>query len=125
MHLRQAGWERILRIICAVVFLSLGLAHHAPPVAASAAPWTDDAFLLPDGTMPTLCVGMADHGSHLKPVRCEVCLLCASALLPAPDDVSWLSLHLAFLANPLRQEAAVAGTLSIPSPRSRAPPVLV
>jgi hypothetical protein len=119
---RLAIGGKVLRILCALVLLSLGLAPHAPPVAANPLAWTDEAFLLPDGSMPTLCIGMDDQDPHQKPVRCEVCLLSATALLPAPDVASWLSIHLAYLTNPLRQEAAVAGTLSIPSPRSRAPP---
>lgn len=124
MGVRLAIGGKVLRMLCAIVLLSLGLAQHAPLIATNPAPLTDEAFLLPDGSMPTLCVGMEEHAPRLKPVRCEVCLLSATALLPSPDAAAWLSLHLAYLANPLRQEAAVAGTLSIPSPRSRAPPTI-
>lgn len=121
MTARRHSWQKILRIVCAMVFLSLGLAHHAPVVADVRADQTE-AYRLPDGTFASLCTGYGEDWSHLKPVRCEVCMLCASLLLPPPDDQAWLVSGVVSVVNPPVERAAVAGSLSIPAPRSRAPP---
>ncbi|MBT9370176.1 hypothetical protein [Rhizobium sp. CSW-27] len=122
MTVGRDSWQKILRIACAMVFLSLGLAHHAP-VAAEVRIDQTEAYRLPDGTFASLCTGYGDDWSHLKPVRCEVCMLCASLLLPPPDDQAWLVSETVSLVNPPVERPAVAGSLSIPAPRSRAPPV--
>lgn len=110
-------------MLCAVVFLSLGLAHHAPPVVDLAGPLADE-YRLPDGSYADLCALADDnHGHQIVPV-CEVCLICASALLPPPDEGHWLRASTVVLDNPLRQLAAVTEKRAIPAPRSRAPPIL-
>ncbi|MCO5733871.1 hypothetical protein [Rhizobium sp. SSA_523] len=121
MRITIRRWEILLRLLCAAVFLSLGLAHHAPPLAAAI---TQDAdYALPDGSFATLCTQAGEDDRPLKGVLCEVCLLCASAMLPAPATQASLACHASSLLNALPEIAAVIGGSSIPAPRCRAPPV--
>lgn len=124
---RSSG-RKILRMLCAMVFLSLGLAPHAP-LSAAARPELAESYRLPDGTFASLC---AEHlGEHpddrphpAASFACEVCLLAASLLLPTPASESWLLKPAASLFNGPVEQAAISGGLSIPQARSRAPPVL-
>jgi hypothetical protein len=115
----------VLRILCAVVLLSLVFAPHASPLAASVTVLGEE-YRLPDGSFPELCEEHRHSDpAHQNVLRCEICLLCASAMLPAPDNGHWLLTKRQVLANPLRQVAAVEETRAIPAPRSRAPPALL
>ncbi len=110
-------------MLCAVVVLSLGLAHHAPPVVDLAGHFANE-YRLPDGSYAELCATPHDNRSHQIVPVCEVCLICASALLPPPEDGHWLLASRQALENNLRQPSAVAEKRAIPAPRSRAPPIL-
>ena len=70
----------ILRIFCAMVFLSVGFAHRMPAAIASDA--LSVAYSLPDGSFADLCI--ADSGQkHASPVAdCEACRLAGAILLP-------------------------------------------
>lgn len=76
------GW---LRILCATLLLSLGLAHK--PVYAQ--PQSDPAssvYMLPDGTYATICYdGLQGHHPQKTAVYgCEFCRFADSVLLPDP-----------------------------------------
>lgn len=77
-----SGW---LRILCAALLLSLGLAHK--PVYAK--PQSDPAsnfYVLPDGTFASICYG-GGQGHHPKKALdygCDLCRLADGVLLPAP-----------------------------------------
>lgn len=79
---------KILRIVCAMVFLSVGFAHRTP--AAIAADVQSVVYSLPDGTFADLCI--ADRGQkHANPAGdCEACRLAGAVILPSPSDQSWL-----------------------------------
>jgi len=74
-----------LRILCATLLLSLGLAHK--PVYAQ--PQSDPAsrfYQLPDGTFATICYG-GDQGHHQQKAGgygCDACRIADGVLLPAP-----------------------------------------
>lgn len=84
---KMATW---VRIVCAVALLCLGFAHKAPAVAGSPIPVAGfSQYVLPDGTMPVLCLsdGHAGHDDHQDLGKaCEACRLGSLVLLPAPAD---------------------------------------
>lgn len=71
-------------MMCVMLLVFLGFAHK--PIVASAAPLPVMAsFVLPDGTIASLC--LSDHdgkqGKHVD-TGCEVCRLASSFAIPAP-----------------------------------------
>ncbi|SOE17629.1 hypothetical protein SAMN05877838_2531 [Hoeflea halophila] len=76
-----------MRLLCALSLLLVGFAHK--PVSASAAPsayaGVDIAdYVLPDGTLPDLCLSGEEDGHHSGPDHCEACRIFGSADIPAP-----------------------------------------
>ena len=119
---------KVLRILCALVLLSLGLAHQAPSVGLAAIDIDHlETYRLPDGSFASLCVNsVEDHaGDDHKGVPrglCEACLLSASIILPPPDDKGWLLVDRAFLINALSYPDVALGSSDIITARSRGPP---
>lgn len=95
-----------LRLFCAALLIALGFAHR--PMAAPAMPMDMTAYMLPDGTIPTLC--LADHadGKSDKDMapRCEACRVSSAVVLPMPSceasAVAPAAERLAFVATPER-----------------------
>ena len=74
-----------LRILCATLLLSLGLAHK-PVYAQPQADPASSFYLLPDGTYATICYG-GDQGHHPQKAAtygCDICRIADSVLLPQP-----------------------------------------
>ncbi|MBY4609998.1 hypothetical protein K6M90_20350 [Rhizobium sp. 9T] len=128
-HIEQ--WA--LRILCAVALVFVGFAHQTP---ASAAGTFDPAelaqYILPDGSLPTLCVTVTDEsgtdksgtGKHDKTHShgCEACRIGAATLLPAPADVAGAPIGFAVAVElPIRAEA-FHRQLFPPNTGPRAPP---
>lgn len=92
-----------LRLFCAALVVALGFAHR--PMAAPAVPMEMAAYMLPDGTLPILCLPEHQHdpsGKDMGP-RCEACRISAAILLPAaPCD--------AIAVAPASERTAFAGT---------------
>lgn len=129
---RLTSTEKVLRILCAVLMLSLGFAHKSfalPP----AQPVLDETYRLPDGTFAEICFGhdegvKVDHGksdhSGDAILFCEACLLASSILVPVPDGESWLQTEFAWLENGLSVERGVHNDQNLETPKARGPPVL-
>jgi hypothetical protein len=86
--LRHARLRAAVAALYAVAMLLVGAAH-APVAGTAAKPAVDlAAFLLPDGSLPDLCVvdadGPGDHAPpHVAVTLCDACLLTgAPGLLP-------------------------------------------
>jgi hypothetical protein len=134
MNTTLASSEKLLRILCAALMLSLGFAHK-PVNAALAAPALDEAYRLPDGTFAEICFGHAEgvlvvdghsvpgHTDIAAALFCEACLLASSILIPAPDSGSWAKTEFAWLANALRSEQIFGSTIRIDRAKARAPPL--
>lgn len=130
MVLRNPRSMNMLRILCAMVFMSLGFSHQ-PVQAAWPADAFSEAYRLPDGSFADIC---ADHGeprtngSHREEGTrpyCEACLLAASILLPPPAEGLGVPLQQAFLLNPPRIESLRVGFTALARPSSRAPPLTI
>jgi len=113
----------ILRIFCAMVFLSLGFGHRMP--AAVANDVQSMAYALPDGTFADLCI--ADHAQRqAKPIGdCEACRLAAAVLLPEPGDQSWLLRRFASLGTIAPAESTTRSRHLLERTRLRGPPLFV
>lgn len=126
--------ERLLRMLCAVVMLSLGFAHKPVVAAASPVMALDEAYRLPDGSFAEICAAHSDVEQHTKGKTdhpgmswplCEACLLAASILLPTPDTTSWARADIASLENAPVLYKAVAQNVDRERPKARAPPSLL
>lgn len=126
--------EKMLRIFCATLMLSLGFAHK-PALAVSPQVVLDESYRLPDGTFAEICLGHVGgvNASHTKDgpahsgdaiLFCEACLLASSILLPMPDMEGWLKKEFAWLDNRLSAEWSVHSVLTIQQPSARGPPAL-
>jgi hypothetical protein len=100
MHLSRM-WKIetwIVQTLCVIALLFLGLGHQPPLVEHDDALALDFAgYVLPDGTLPTLCITsmVADNkgpSGHKSDARgCEACRISAAVVLPGPTDRIGLS----------------------------------
>lgn len=113
----------LLRIFCAIVFLSVGFGHRAPVALANNV--QSVAYMLPDGSFADLCI--ADSGrKHASPVAdCEACRLAGATLLPEPSDQSWLISRFASLGEVASVATTVHSSHLLDRPRLRGPPLSV
>lgn len=117
----------MVRIICAIALLFVGLAHRPPVIDGRTIPLSEIAhYTLPDGTLPDLCLSAeGDHGKHhgqATPTGCEACRLSAAIDLPVPLDV--VGLPVAWQTAPATQQldAVIALVRVLPSSSPRGPP---
>ena len=92
----------LVRMLCALSLLLVAFAHKplTSPAAASAYDGVNIAeFILPDGTLPDLCLSDEEDGHHSAFNHCEACRIFASVDLPSPVDV--------FVVNLLRPAAGL------------------
>lgn len=80
-----------VRMLCALALLLVGFAHTPPAIASHGLSASELAeFVLPDGTLPVLCLSSEDGSTkqkdHAGKSGCEACRLAASVLLPSPAD---------------------------------------
>jgi hypothetical protein len=124
--LRHVRLRAAVAALYAVTMLLLGAAH-APVAGTVAKPVVDlAAFLLPDGSLPDLCI-VADGGSgdpasnHLPASLCDACLLTGAPGLPPASaaDLGRLSPDTAPLVVPA--EPTAVARFEVPG-TSRAPP---
>jgi hypothetical protein len=117
-----------VRIVCALALVFVGFAHQVPALADDdLGPVALARYVLPDGTVPTLCVTVTDdtgkeHGKIAHLHGCEACRISASVLLPTPADA--VGAHVGFVAAaelPRRAEA-FHRQLFPPNTGPRAPP---
>lgn len=117
----------VVRILCALALLLVGFAHTPPAIAQYfLSPSELAEFVLPDGTLPVLCLPSEDSTSkqadHVGKAGCEACRLAASVLLPSPSDtVGERILRAAERVEPVRIEALYR-QLFPPNTSPRGPP---
>jgi hypothetical protein len=120
----QARAVMAVRMVCAAALLCLGFAHQAPAIAGGV-DYSANAYRLPDGSFPVLCISGdgAAHGKVVLKPGCEVCRLASSTILPQPNDGAGILISGLFLLNPLPEASVALGAGKVGRANSRAPPV--
>jgi hypothetical protein len=111
----------ILRVFCAVLFLSLGVGHRSVQAATPLDSYGEE-YRLPDGSFADICAAGHDEQQHGAIPACEVCRLASSIVLPTPAGGVDLPLEAAFLDNPLRVASLNLGFTALARATSRGPP---
>ncbi|EDQ32613.1 hypothetical protein HPDFL43_03681 [Hoeflea phototrophica DFL-43] len=125
---RLKGRSAWVRIICALALLMVAFAHNPPSVSHKLAAYADVDFtqyILPDGTLPDLCLTGKDHdGHHANSNGCEACRISSSADLPLP--ASGVSVNCGSLAHKITFPKVVSfvAVALRPGASPRAPPAL-
>ncbi|MFB2553103.1 hypothetical protein [Ensifer soli] len=117
----------IVRMLCAIALLCVGLAHKTPTAAAAVAFSSADilAYSLPDGSLPELCLPAHDEdGAKHGPAggACEACRLVGAILVPQASDLGVVVIR--GQAEPVlpRRAEAFHRQLFPPNAAPRAPP---
>ncbi|MBY5543290.1 hypothetical protein HFO60_25295 [Rhizobium leguminosarum] len=116
-----------LRILCAAALVFVGFAHQLPAAAAGEFdPAELSQYVLPDGSLPTLCVTTTDKSGQSRHDKarshgCEACRISAAILLPAADIAGAAIPFAATVELPIRTEA-FHRQLFPPNTGPRAPP---
>lgn len=113
--------QMILRLLCAMVFLSVGFGHRMP--AAIAADAQSTAYELPDGTFADLCSVVPDHKRANPLGDCEACRLAGAVILPPPSAEAWLVTRVASRSQLLPIETNSRSRHLLDRPRLRGPPL--
>jgi hypothetical protein len=113
----------LLRVICVFALVMIGFAHR--PVAADPVKLQFAAYILPDGTLPTLCLNEAPTQPEkgvLYNHGCEACRLSAAILLPEPPSIAAQAAEFATVARTIERQYELELALYPPSSGPRAPP---
>ena len=123
--LSGSGW---LRLLCALSLLLVAFAHRPlDPTAAGSTFASVDlaAFVLPDGSLPDLCLtGEVDGANHSAATHCEACRIVSAVDLPSPVDGYVVTRWLAAVELAVPQDARLAYPALRPGASPRGPPSL-
>ncbi|MCY0094236.1 hypothetical protein [Hoeflea ulvae] len=115
----------LVRIVCALSLMLVAFAHK-PLVSSSAAAAyasVDVAdYILPDGTLPDLCLTGEGTGKHAVASACEACRIVSSVNLPAPVDVFLVNRRNATAEPLVAQDLSLASPALCSSASPRGPP---
>lgn len=115
----------LVRMLCALSLLLVAFAHKplTTSAAASAYVGVDVAdFILPDGTLPDLCLGGEEDGHQSAFNHCEACRIIASVDVPSPIDVFVVNLLGPAAQLPPRQNDRFVRSFLRPGASPRGPP---
>lgn len=116
----------LVHLLCAVALLLVGSVHQLPARAAGASASIDlSEYVLPDGTVPVLCLSPSDDGSSSGAPHahgCEACRLAATPELLTPEYGLFQPADYAVLRPPRLPEAAPAPSVLRFRRAQRGPP---
>lgn len=117
----------LVRMLCALSLLLVAFAHQPLTLSAGAAAYAgvDIAdYVLPDGTLPDLCLDGGEDGHHSVSNHCEACRIVSSVDLPSPFD-GYVVIRLSAAAElAVPQDARLARPLLRANASPRGPPLL-
>lgn len=115
-----------VRITCVLALVMVGFGHK--PVVAAPLQVQFSAYILPDGTLPTLCV--TDNGDQqpkgtMKDHGCDACRLAAMILTPAQPDIEGQAIAFSTVVRVFERQHRLVRAIYPPSSGPRAPPQIV
>lgn len=121
------AWQMCIRAVCAFALMFAAFAHR--PVVSTAYGDTDlSAYVLPDGTLPGLCLPVEDGDGKQKGSSgsCEFCRIASSIALPEPPSVTAeRCVSQIPVAVPMPVSEHIPSSGAPPSAPPRGPPVLL
>ena len=117
----------LLRMLCALSLMLVAFAHRPLALTDSASTYSNvdvAAFVLPDGTLPDLCLDDEKSGHHSAASHCEACRIVSSVDLPAPFDGYVVTRWFAAAELALPQDATFVYPALRPGASPRGPPSL-
>lgn len=84
---RLTGGSGLLRMLCALSLMLVAFAHKPLVSSATASAYAEvniAEYILPDGTLPELCLDGEADTHHAAAGTCEACRIVSSVDLPAP-----------------------------------------
>tara|TARA_R110002020_G_scaffold194317_5_gene395037 strand:- start:2875 stop:3225 length:351 start_codon:yes stop_codon:yes gene_type:complete len=112
-------------MLCALSLMLVAFAHR-PLALADAAPDFASAemasFVLPDGTLPDLCLTGEDDPGHYSTNYCEACRIVSSVDLPSPVDFYVITRWSAAAELAVSRDARLAYPALRPGASPRGPP---
>ena len=111
-----------VRLLAVMALVMVGFAHK--PVGAQAFKLQFAAYIMPDGTLPTLCINdnpsqpatMGDHG-------CDACRLVAAVMVSEPPRIEGRTIAFSTIVAVFERRHAIVRSLYPPSSGPRAPPL--
>jgi len=115
----------LVRMLCALSLLLVAFAHR--PLALETVPSLSSAdvasFMLPDGTLPDLCLtGENDGADHFAASHCEACRIASSVDVPPPFDAYVITRWSAQAELSIHDNARLAYPALRPGASPRGPP---
>jgi len=119
-----------LRILCAIMLVCVSFAHQPVFSATSTDLQEFSEYVLPDGSMPVICISDWDGDDNSHPVgqyrskNCEACRLSSAIVLPASAAAIHEPIPQKLLGLALFDDALFSATLTHDA-APRAPPILL
>lgn len=110
----------MVRMLCVLALLFLGLGHKMPELRLATDP-LELSLQLPDGTAPDLCVPLGNSKVRISYPDCDACRLSASVILPQPPQLQEPLLRAAMTSYDQRHAAAIVAAVKR-SQSARGPP---
>ena len=115
----------LVRMLCALSLLLVAFAHKPLISAATASAYADvnvADYILPDGTLPELCLTDEEDGHHSVARHCEACRIVSAVDLPSPLGGYVLTRWLAATQLTVPQDTKLAYPALRPGASPRGPP---
>lgn len=112
-------------MLCALSLMLVAFAHKPLVSSAAASAYAEvniAEFILPDGTLPELCLDGEADAHHSAASSCEACRIVSSVDLPAPMDGFITNRRLASVELVLPSEPADTRPALRPGASPRGPP---
>ncbi|MEP3438506.1 MAG: hypothetical protein ABJN75_17245 [Hoeflea sp.] len=119
------GRSGLVRMLCALSLLLVAFAHRPLNLTDSVAGYSDvdvASFILPDGTLPDLCLPGQDGPYHFSAYHCEACRIVSSVDLPSPFNGYVITRWSAAAELAVPQDARLAYPALRPGASPRGPP---
>lgn len=115
----------LVRMLCALSLLLVAFAHKPLASTDAGSNYADAeiaSFVLPDGTLPEICLTNEDSGRHAAANPCEACRLSASVDLPSRLDIFAINLWFAAAELAVPEDARFIYPALRPGASPRGPP---
>lgn len=114
---------KILPVLCAIALVWASFAHR--PIIISTTSQTVDlsAYVLPDGTIPTICFGGQGDGKSTSYQGCEYCTLANAIIFPQAPQLFARVINTVRFVDPVCEKAPIPKSINLVGTPPTGPPI--